>query len=300
MNRSKQLAVACAVPALLTAPLCLADENLLGYVKGAETLPEGAAELYQWVTLRTDKGQGDYDAIDYRTEYEFGVTDRFSAAGALKLMQIDTSGLVIDAYIPGAKEYGPKLSGLEASAKYNFLKPALAPVGLSAYFSFDWQMLDPHSGEDKDTYSLESQLIAQKYFMEGQLIWAGNANLEATYASRDPIDDLPADFEWPTDPEMEIELGFGTGLSYRFMDNWYVGAETLFEEEFETEVGQERWSWFAGPSLHYGSPRWWATATWFHQLEGGGEQYPGQTDTDLHLIEKTKEEFRIKLGYNFG
>lgn len=42
--------------------LCLsahADENLFGYVKGAETLPEGAAELYQWVTVRDNKGQGD-------------------------------------------------------------------------------------------------------------------------------------------------------------------------------------------------------------------------------------------------
>jgi hypothetical protein len=98
---------------------------------------------------------------------------------------------------------------------------------------------------------------------------------------------------------MEIELKLGTGLTYRFAPKWYIGAEALYETEFETEVGQERWSWHAGPSLHYADRAWWATLTWMPQLRGGGETYPGQTDTDLHLIEKTKQELRVKVGYNF-
>jgi hypothetical protein len=56
---------------------------------------------------------------------------------------------------------------------------------------------------------------------------------------------------------------------------------------------------FAGPSLHYGGSRFWATLTWFEQLRGGGEQYPGQEDTSLHLIEKTGHEVRVKAGLNF-
>ena len=82
-------------------------------------------------------------------------------------------------------------------------------------------------------------------------------------------------------------------------DIWYIGIEVLYETEFETEVGQERWSVFAGPSLHYGTQRWWATLTWAPQITGGGEQYPGQADTDLHLIEKTEQEVRLKFGFNF-
>jgi len=300
VNRPIRLCLLTMSSLLVCAPAAHADENLLGYVKGAETLPQGAKELYQWATLRSDKSVGSYDAVDYKTEFEYGVSDRFSASVAVKLMQLDTSGIRIDAYMPEDKKFGPRFSGLELGGKYNFLQPAIAPVGLSAYWSFDWSRLDPHSGQDKDTYSFESQLIAQKYFLEGQLIWAGNLNIEATYASRKPIDDLPEDFEWPTDPEMEIELGVGTGLSYRFIENWYIGAETLYEEEFETEVGQERWSVFAGPSLHYGGAKWWATLTWFHQLEGGGEAFPDQPSDDLHLIEKTKDEYRLKFGYNFG
>lgn len=66
-----------------------------------------------------------------------------------------------------------------------------------------------------------------------------------------------------------------------------------------TEVGQERWTWFAGPTIHYGGREWWATLTWFEQLRGGGEMYDGQRDRDLHLVEKTEREFRIRVGIDF-
>src|SRR5687768_9571434 len=78
-----------------------ADENLFGYVRGAETLPKGANELYQFVTLRSDKDAGHYRAFNLQTEYEHGVTDRFQVGGAIKAQSIDTSGLTINGYLPG-------------------------------------------------------------------------------------------------------------------------------------------------------------------------------------------------------
>lgn len=108
---------------------------------------------------------------------------------------------------------------------------------------------------------------------------------------------------------MEIEWKLGTALSYRFMPNWFIGAEAVYETEFETEVGQERWTVFAGPTLHYGGAKWWGTLTWFQQVKGGGETYDNQvlgpanavpqSDTDLHLVEKTEQEIRLKVGLNF-
>jgi hypothetical protein len=88
-------------------------------------------------------------------------------------------------------------------------------------------------------------------------------------------------------------------LSYRVAPRWFVGAEIVYDTEFETEVGQERWSVQAGPSVHYAQQKWWATLTWLPQLRGGGEMYEGQTETDLHLIEKTETEVRLKVGFNF-
>jgi len=294
---------ACTLAALLglvalNSAAARADENLLGYVKGAETLPAESREGYAILTNRHDKSVGHYDAWDLELDLEYGLTNRFTVSAGLLDRAVDTRGLRVDGYLPKDEDSGLSFAGLELAAKYNFLSPALDDFGLSGYWSLDYGTVDPHSGQDKTTLSVDSLLIAQKYFLEGQLIWAGNLGIEATYARREEIDGLPEDFEWKTDPEMEIELKLGTGLSYRFAPNWFAGLEVVYETEYETEVGQERYSVFAGPSLHYGGPRWWATLTWFPQLTGGKEGFEGQ-DRDLHLIEKTRQELRFKLGYAF-
>jgi len=227
------------------------------------------------------------------------VSDRFQVSGEFNMMSIDTSGLLIDGYLPGDKKFGLRPQGLEFGMKYNFLSAAKDDFGLSATAAFETAWIDPHSGQDKREYEFETQLQAQKYFMEGQLVVLGNLGLRAAYEKRAPIADLPPDFDWPTDPEMEINLKLGGGVTYRFAPGWYIGGEFVRESEYETEVGLERWSTFAGPTLHWAGEKWWGTFTWFQQIKGGGEMYAGQVDTDLHLIEKTKKEVRLKIGYNF-
>ena len=315
MKKSALFAILPATLCMAAAPPVHADENLLGYVSGAETLPQGASEAYLFVTRRWDKGQGDYTAYDVSAEYEHGVTHRLTASLELKGQAIDTLGLVIDGYLPGAEQYGLKPSGIEGKLKYNFLSAAKDPAGLSGTLALTQMWRDPHSGLDKDTTKAEFGMQLQKLLLDDQLTLVANTGIEATHAKRAPLSaatqaradlaiqaltgDAGATFEWPTEPEMEIEFKLGAGASYRFAPNWSVGVETLYETEFETEVGQERWSVFAGPSIHYGGKQWWGTLTWFNQLAGGREQYINQADEDLHLIEKTKNELRLKLGYNF-
>lgn len=298
MKTRSKLAAAISASLMLTAPV-LADEHLLGHIKGAEPMPKGAWELVGYATHRWDKGAGSYSATDYKLEVERGLTDRLTGSLYLKGMGIDTEGLRIDGYLPADEEYGFKPSGAEAALKYAFLTPAKDDLGLATYLSFSKDWIDAHSGQDKDKYNLELKLLAQKYFLDGQLVWAANTGIGATYAKRGPVELPYAEFEWATDPEMEIEFMAGTGLSYRFAPNWYIGAEVFYETEFETEVGTERWSVNGGPSLHYGARDWWATLSWLPQLRGGGEKFDAQDDKDLHLIEKTKQEVRLKVGFNF-
>lgn len=293
-----RFAWAAAAACLAVPGVAHADENLLGYNTGAETLPQGSGDLYIFNTLRSDKGQGHYRAIDTQLEVEYGVTDRIQLSAAANILTIDTAGLLIDGYLPKPIDKGPRFSGIELSAKFNVLSPALDNFGLAVITSVEVNRLDPHSGQDKLEYEAHTVLAAQKYFMQGQLIWIGNIGLKAGYEDRKAIANLPAGFDWPTTPEMEIEVSVGTGLSYRVAPNWFIGAETQWASEYETEVGNERWSLFAGPSIHYGGKKMWATLTWFPQITGGGEKYDGQTG-HLHLIEKTKDEFRLKFGYNF-
>ena len=292
----KTLALAAALIVALPAS---ADENLLGYVRGAETLPKGSSEFYQWFTQRSGKGAGHYRALDTKTEFEYGVTDRFQVSAELNGLAINTSGLLIDGYLPGDKKTGLRARSIELGMKYNFLSPAKDDIGLSAITSIEFGRLDPHSGQNKSEVEVELEMQLQKYFLEGQLVWVGNLGGRAAREKRKAIANLPEGFDWPADPEMELQTRIGTGISYRFAPGWYAGAEVLREGEYETEVGLERWSTFAGPSVHYAGKRWWATLTAFRQVKGGGEKYVGQTDNDLHLIEKTKNEFRVKLGYNF-
>lgn len=287
-----------AVALVLSSAPAHADENLFGYVRGSETLPEGSYELYQFVTHRSGKGEGHYRATDFLTELEYGLSNRLTVSGGLKLMSISTDGLRINGYLPADKSFGLKYAGFTAEAKYNFLSPAKDDIGLSTTFELTRNELDPHSGQRKSANKFEVGVQLQKYFAEGQVVWATNGALEATYAKRKAVANLAPDMEWSTDPEVEIETKLGTGLSYRFAPGWFAGVEAQYEAEYETEVGQERWSVFAGPTVHYGAKDWWATLTWFHQVRGGGEKIDGQT-SGLHLIEKTKNEVRLKVGFNF-
>src|SRR4249920_2397478 len=90
-----------------------ADEEIFGYVKGAEPFPKGALELVEWVTVRSDKGTGYYQAVDSKTELEYGITDKLATEIDVLAMAIDTSGILIDAYVPGDKQYGMSLAGVE-------------------------------------------------------------------------------------------------------------------------------------------------------------------------------------------
>lgn len=295
----KNICLCLLVCSTLLSPAAMADESLFGILKGAETLPKNALEIIQHVTRRYDKGQGTYEALDTKTELEYGLTDRATAAVYVLGQSVRSEGLQINGYLPKDEAFALRASGVEASIKYNFLSPAKDDFGLASYFATSYSWLDPHSGQDKKKLTFELELLMQKYFLDGELIWVGNAGMESTLAQRAAIADLPADFEWSTDPEMEIGFKAGTGLSYRFAPNWFVGGEVVYETEFETEVGQERRSVQAGPTVHYGSKDWWLSLSYLPQISGGGEKYDGQTDANLHLIEKTKQEIRLKLGFNF-
>ncbi|MCB1051256.1 MAG: hypothetical protein H6510_02460 [Acidobacteria bacterium] len=275
-----------------------AGEDLFGHLKLAEPLPKGAWELYQIVANRSDKGTGTYEAYNYEWEVEYGVTNRFTLSGGLAGQGLDTSGLLVDGYLPGDNEYSFKLSGAELKMAYNFLAPAKDGVGLSMFLGVEKTWLDPHSGFDKDSLSLSTGVNLQKYFLEGQLIWAGSIGVESTKATRGELEGLPEDFEWPTFAEVELEWTGRTGLSYRFVPKWFVSLEAEFQQEYETEVNLERESLFMGPSVHYGGKKFWLTLSYLGQVRGSGETYEGQPD-GYHLIEKTKREIILKVGFNF-
>jgi len=275
----------------------IADENLLGYTKGAETLPAGASEAYLWITEYSGKRRGDYSSQAIRAEYEYGITDRLNASVYLNAYRHNydcgtegCAGSLSDPEITGSKNQ-LRLSGVSAEAKYMVLSPYADDLGVALYGELTYNTIDSITGEKGDGFELETMLILQKPYMDGQFQWMTNIELEAE--------------SWRPDngggTEYAIAPRLRSGASYRFAPNWYAGAEGWADVELLNPAGGswefDHWDVFAGPSIHYGDKAWWATFTWAHQIAGSDES--NDNTTGLHLADHVKNEFRLKLGYNF-
>lgn len=258
-----------------------ADENFFGYTYGAETLPRGRWEVYQWATSRTGKADGSYRALDLQTEIEHGFTDRLQGSLYLNAIQHDISR-VTD--FENRRQF--RFNGLQAALKYSLASPFKGGLGVALYLEPGYRRYSGKSGDREDIFFLEPKLILQKNFRDDTVVWA--ANFSAEFEREHNLDEQ----EW----ESELELQFSTGLSYRFAPNWFVGVEGLASSAFERmhldELGE--YAIFAGPNLHYAAQKWWATLTVLPQLTGWPEN---KGRRDLEHFEKL--QMRLKIGINF-
>ena len=287
---------ALVVCGALGAPAARADENLFGYSYGSETLPKGAFELYNWLTWRTSKGQGTYNALDLKQEIEYGVTDRFQTSLYLteRYHAIDGAAPLEDEDGVPTPEYPDRdqfaFQGVQVSAKYNVLSPFKDPFGFALYVEPGWSRVFKISGEKQNEWSLEFKGIFQKNFLDDQLIAVLNITpeLETRKFIGSPT--------WET----ELALEFTGGLTYRVAPKWFVGVEMRYHSEypdFVHELKREHWAMFAGPSIHYGAEKWWFTLTVLPQFYG--EPHDDSRSEILHLGEHEKLEVRLKTGINF-
>lgn len=276
------LLLVCLVVAVNSSP-APADENLFGYLYGAEVLPAHQNEVYQWLTVRRGKGIGHYVAWDASLEYERGLDNRWQFSAYVNAKKHSVHG------VPGLEKVDSAgFSGAQVAFKYMALSPFKDPVGLAFYIEPGYARIDKVSGERIKEYELESKLIVQKNFLEDRLVAAVNATLEfevergAGAASN----------------EKEFVAELTAGLSYRVAPRWFVGLETRWHTEFpqEDDFSQEHLAHFFGPVVHYGAEHWWFTATWLPQISG----WPTEArDRDRQLDEHERNECRLKLGFNF-
>jgi Family of unknown function (DUF6662) len=293
--RSLLVPVVALVALLATA--AHADENFFGYSYGSETLPKGKWELYNWLTWRTSKGAGDYDALDLKQEIEYGITDRFQASLYLNERYHaieDSAPLEENDEGEEEPEFGNRdefaFQGVQLAFKYNVLSPYEDPLGLALYLEPGYSRIDKISGEHEDEWELEAKLILQKNFLDDQLIAVLNISPE---------------MEWEKgrgehETETELPLEFTGGLIYRLAPKWYAGVEARYHSEypnFPDEITREHWAMFVGPVIHYGAERWWFTLTALPQVYGKPQEE--ERSHTLHLAEHERFELRLKTGINF-
>jgi len=282
----KKLAMCAIFAASLAAH---ADENLFGYSTGTDVLPQGAWELYEWITYRTQKHEGTYQAIDYRTEVEYGWSNKMSQALYLNFVQhkIKDSAPLDDT---GAPEYpnlmtGVELQGVQTALKYNVFSVYKDPLGLSFYLEPGFSQIFKITGQKQEEWSVELKTLLQKNFMDDLLTVVWNIILEHE------VRRFKGNNLW----EDEFTLESTAGISYRFVPKWWGGLETRYHSEYPEYGKREHWAVFLGPNVHYGDKKWWTTLTVLPQFKGG----PREEGENVHLSEHEKTEYRLKVGYNF-
>jgi hypothetical protein len=289
MNPRKFCCFSLLSGALLASGTALADEHLLGYTAGAETLPKGASDAYLWVTHHGDKRQGNYAAQYIRAEYEYGISDRLSASVYLNGYRHAYSGDPVPGEIEGSFSK-TQFSGVSFEMKKMLVSPYEADLGVAIYGEVTYDTVDSLTGAKVEAYEAEAKLILQKPYLDGQLQWLTNLELEVE-TSRDDATGAK---------ESAIAPRLRTGVAYRFAPKWFIGAEGWADAELlkpESAAWEfDHWDFFAGPSIHYGAKSWWATLTYAKQISGSDER---DGSTDLHLADHEKYETRLKIGYNF-
>jgi hypothetical protein len=249
-----------------------ADERRFTYVYEPETLPQGAMELENWVTLRAGRseevGQDKFNRWDLRQELEYGVTDKYTVALYLN----ETAQNYVDpATDEGESEF--EWGGLSIENKYNLLNPANNPVGLTLYLE------GTYSGEEAE---LEEKII----FGQRHGNWKWALNLEHATEWEDNLE------------EVEGEFGGSAGLSYDFAKNWSLGLEArgqVITPEYESI---DSWAIYVGPVISYRQEKWWAALTVMPQVCGWNENETDGSDS-LDLNHNEKLNIRLLFGFNF-
>lgn len=259
-----------------------ADEQLFGFTRGAETLPKGQVDAYEFLTLRTGKDSGAYYGLDSDTEVEYGFTDKFQAS--MSLVQHYFNVKNVDGLDNGS-DY--RFGGVELAGKYNLLSPFKDPVGLAFRLEGGYLINDEVGGLPENEWFIAPELDLQKNFFDDTLIWDLNFGAEWAWGKQ-PAEEYPREFSFQG----------ATGVAYRFAPNWFVGVEGRARSEWPLfDFGHfEHLAVFAGPSLHYSSKRWWVTLTWVYQVYG---KEIDPTTAGRAYAEETQQMTRLKVGFNF-
>lgn len=267
-----------------------AHEAIFAWTYTTDLTPGGHGEFEQWVTMRLQKEHGSYGVVDFREEFEYGLTDNFQLALYLnhhyvyanndipvadparpkKLLSAiyETGGEDVHAgHDPATPFNSYHFESVSLEAIYRFLSPYKDPIGLALYF-------EPSVGDQEK--ELEWKILLQKNWLEDRLVWALNVNYGLEYEKADDGYERDGMFEW------------FSGLSYRFIRNWSAGLEFWNHHEFANATIHEHSAYFLGPTIHYGGERWWATVGFLHQLPIG------------QAFSLDNKEFAANNGYIFG
>ena len=308
LTRAITAAVMCLFAAIYPVK-AQAGESAFGFLVTTDLLPKGGMEVEQWLTWRRQKAGGQFDAIQGRTAFEYGVTDDFQAAVYANYIWSRAYHNGVDGKTappenfadknvgPDSHFHSSRFVGVSLEGIYRILSPYIHPIGLAYY-------IEPTFG--KGLFEIEQRIIAQKNFLDDRLVIASNVsvNLEGRQLPGDPeATGYYSRKHW----DHETDFNIGLASSYRFIPNWSAGFEFINEREYSNfSLSSDRRNnvaYYLGPVVHWGGERFFVTATFLTQLPWAqdfanpppGFIKGGRTYAD----DFEKYRLRIKVGYTW-
>jgi hypothetical protein len=319
MNHKTKLALAAGL-AFALAPAAHASDQVFTHTYLSETSPAGSKEVEQQVTYRDKKSQGLYRLWQTRTEFEYGITDRWQVslyANAYRVTAENNNSTAsrnnflvgpgdgdevtgggpatVGSYvpfsaklpIPAARYSKTDFDSVSVESIYQFMSPYKDAFGLSGYIE---------GTLGSKTSELELKLLFQKNLLEDDLILAANIALEF---EKNKYSGLGA--------EKETELVISGGASYRVAPGWRLGLEMRNERGYEGAYSlanshRDYSAWFAGPTVHYANKSFFVTAGYSQQLPWA---HAYSTGSQLELVdgrvykESEKHVFKLIVGMSF-
>ena len=284
---------------ILNSQRSFASEGYFGYLYTTDTTPANNWEYEQKQTLRIGKARGTYTAVDLRSEFEYGVTDKFQAAfylnSSYNYMQNQYDPENISANLPDRNEFN--VNGVSVELLYRLLSPYKDGIGLGFYVEPEIAVRNAMTGTSGIERSLETRIILQKDFFGDRMVSALNIMTEPEWE----IGDAGA-------LSKELWMEFTAGVNYRVKNNWFLGVEFRNHMEFpdmNLQV-QEHSAYFLGADVHYGGEKYWWTVTVLPQVAGwprylgiGSDGNPVQSSY-AHLGQHENLEVRVAFGIPLG
>ncbi len=243
---------AALIAAVLTTTIAITPQNTNAdgrkytYVYETTTMPKGMFEYEQWVTWKTHKANDTgFDQLDFRHEFEYGVTDRFQIAVYASDWRYKDGSSVEDD--------GTEWRRFAVEGIYNLTNPVTDDFGSALY------------GELKfgdETFIMEGKLLLEKYF--GLTNVAYNLILEA-------------EWEDPDYSEDKGEFAQTLGVSYEIKPELSIGAELTHEIEFPDWSSQSDDVVYLGPNFSWKKNKFWITVTPMFQLTNLDDEADFQT-----------------------
>jgi hypothetical protein len=221
-----------------------AHARTFAYSYGASPITKGEIEIEQWATWKNYENR---DRFEFRTEIEFGLTER----DQLSVYLSDWRYTRLD---DGDSEAEWRTAGV--AWVHNFLDPAKDGIGLSSY-------LETLIGPEK--FVLEGKILAQKNF--GPVTVVYNGILEA---------------EWEgSGYDEEVGVIENTlGVNYQINPSFGLGLEALHEVEFAEWSEASDNAVYVGPSAYFRSGMFFTTLAGLWQAT----DVDGEPDFQLRVI----------------